>query len=381
MRPIRRSTVLGALIVLGSLVVAIASPPGATAATGGWTIGWTPSTIVEGVSTSIVLTGTNTAGGSSVGCISLRVPSEFSVGAAGVNAVQPAHAWTADPPSAGTGGLTTVKVHAVTEADVLKGDGDSVVFHTTVTGMVPGTYVWPADSLDHANCTSGIDSSSVNIAVVAAGPTPTPVATATPKPTPTPTARPTPTPRPATAAPTVSPTPNNTVTPSAPPTSTPSPTATPATTAGPSEQASIAPGSSPPTASTSPTPTPSDQLEAGAPTFGPPSDGGATGGGAAAGAESPDDGSGATGPLTVAAEADGAGIDASLVATSLTRLDGMVWVVPSLVLTVPGLLLLLAIAAQVAAGAAWVPVVRRKLGPARSGLRVPTFGPHRHGPG
>jgi hypothetical protein len=39
--------------------------------------------------------------------------------------------------------------------------------------------------------------------------------------------------------------------------------------------------------------------------------------------------------------------------------------VPSLVLTVPGLLLVLAILAQIAAGAAWVPVVRRKLGPFR----------------
>jgi hypothetical protein len=45
------------------------------------------------------------------------------------------------------------------------------------------------------------------------------------------------------------------------------------------------------------------------------------------------------------------------------RLDGLlVWAVPSLVLTAPGLLLLLAILAQIGGAAAWLPVVRRKLG-------------------
>jgi hypothetical protein len=56
-------------------------------------------------------------------------------------------------------------------------------------------------------------------------------------------------------------------------------------------------------------------------------------------------------------------VDAQLVASTLLRLDGMiVWAVPSLVLTVPGLLLLLTILAQLAGAAAWLPVVRRKLG-------------------
>jgi hypothetical protein len=45
------------------------------------------------------------------------------------------------------------------------------------------------------------------------------------------------------------------------------------------------------------------------------------------------------------------------------RLDGLlVWAVPSLVLTVPGLLLLFTILAQIAGAAAWLPLVRRKLG-------------------
>jgi hypothetical protein len=38
------------------------------------------------------------------------------------------------------------------------------------------------------------------------------------------------------------------------------------------------------------------------------------------------------------------------------------WGVPSLVLTVPGLLLIIAMAAQVVGAAAWMPLVRRSLG-------------------
>jgi len=38
------------------------------------------------------------------------------------------------------------------------------------------------------------------------------------------------------------------------------------------------------------------------------------------------------------------------------------WLVPAAILAVPGLLLLLAVAAQVAVGIAWVPVSRRVLG-------------------
>jgi hypothetical protein len=58
-----------------------------------------------------------------------------------------------------------------------------------------------------------------------------------------------------------------------------------------------------------------------------------------------------------------ASIDQSLVTSSLAGLPGiLVWAVPSLVLAVPGVLLILAILAQVVAAAAWMPVVRRTLG-------------------
>jgi hypothetical protein len=47
----------------------------------------------------------------------------------------------------------------------------------------------------------------------------------------------------------------------------------------------------------------------------------------------------------------------------LTTFGGLLdWAVPTVVLTVPGLLLLLAIAAQVTGGLVWIPIVRRFLG-------------------
>jgi hypothetical protein len=56
-------------------------------------------------------------------------------------------------------------------------------------------------------------------------------------------------------------------------------------------------------------------------------------------------------------------LDPKVATASLMRLDGLlVWAVPSFALAVPGLLLLLAILAQVAGAAAWLPVARRKLG-------------------
>ena len=69
--------------------------------------------------------------------------------------------------------------------------------------------------------------------------------------------------------------------------------------------------------------------------------------------------------LTVGGTTAATGIGPAMTLSTLTRLDGIIWAVPSLALTVPGLLLLLAVLAQIAAGASWVPVVRRKVGGAR----------------
>ena len=64
--------------------------------------------------------------------------------------------------------------------------------------------------------------------------------------------------------------------------------------------------------------------------------------------------------LPVADQDEARPVDVSL-AASVSGL-GLSWVVPNLVLTVPGLLLVLVIGAQAVGGALWLPIVRRRVG-------------------
>lgn len=350
-RPVARAgRILLVVITIGSLAVAV--PTVVLGASGGWTIARTPSSVVAGVKTAIDVTATNTAGGSSLGCVRLQVPAAFVVDAVVVDAVQPSHAWTADAPAAGPSGSTIVQVHGVTEGDILKGDGDTVDFHVTVTGTGSGAYSWPAESRDHATCTSGIDTDSITVSIVAAqptaAPTPTPTASPTPRPTPSPTPRPSPTPM---ATPTATPPPGP-ATPRptqggggiGPPSATPSPSpvATP-----PATQPSSSPASEPSASSNA------DSSETPSAASGTTVDGHG---------RPPADPPAAIRPYVVGTSGALDSLDADLAGAALARLDHLVWAVPGLALTVPGLLLLLAILAQVAAGAAWLPIVRRKLG-------------------
>jgi hypothetical protein len=81
---------------------------------------------------------------------------------------------------------------------------------------------------------------------------------------------------------------------------------------------------------------------------------GSSGGGSGGGPQRPD-GSGIT-----VGDGDGAPFD--LVSGGLGTFDNIDWAVPALALTVPGLLLMLAVLAQLSVGAVWLPVVRRWLG-------------------
>ena len=56
----------------------------------------------------------------------------------------------------------------------------------------------------------------------------------------------------------------------------------------------------------------------------------------------------------------GSAIDVSLAAVG--SLGNLSWAVPSLVLAVPGLLLVLAVLAQAVGGVLWLPVIRRRIG-------------------
>jgi hypothetical protein len=321
-------------LLLPAFLLAVLSAGLASAASGGWTIARSPSSVNKGVATNISFTATNVAGGSSLGCVRLEPPRAFTVNSVVVDSVSGSLNWTADAPTAGSG-YTLVQIHASTKADVIKVDGDVVRFHVRVIGTTAGSYTWPAESRDDEKCKSGIDTDSVTVAILGTSPTPTPTPQPTPKPTPKPTPRPTP-------APTGTPTPTTRAT--ASPTATPTPTRTARST--PSANPTTAPASTP---------------SASAPAGYPPSGGGSAGSG---GTGLPRGGDGETDPFRVGTgDERSRQIDTQVAASGLMRLDGLlVWAVPSLVFTVPGLLLLLAILAQIAGAAAWLPFARRKLG-------------------
>ncbi len=204
---------------------------------------------------------------------------------------------------------------------------------------------------------------TVKITVTAPPPTPTPTPAPTPVPTAAPTPAPTPKPTPApTARPAATPTPRPTIgpivtlpplpslgplpTPPPRPTSapTPQPTARPTPAASPTPVPSAKP-SAPVSSQTQPPPAPGEQN-------GPPS-----GGGGPAAGSGPTPRSTTTPPFAVPGTTALTELDIDL---SLT-LGGFEWAIPTLVLTVPGILLLLALLAQAVVGVLWLPVTRRWL--------------------
>ena len=204
-------------------------------------------------------------------------------------------------------------------------------------------------------------------------PTPVPTPAPTPRPTPAPTPRPTPTPiiplptlpLPTLPLPSISipPLPIPTRTPR--PTDTPGPTATPrATGSTPSQTPTLTPTATSSAGTTSPSPgsTPGAAADP-TPT---PTPGGAGGPGiaGASGGPGPTPGGGFT-PDDPEFTVGRSGLDPidGLIDINVVGFDGLIeWAVPAMVLSVPGLLLLLAVLAQAAGGLLWLPVVRRWLG-------------------
>lgn len=205
---------------------------------------------------------------------------------------------------------------------------------------------------------------TVSIVVTAPSPTPTPATTPTPPPSPAPTPSPSPTstpglplptlppptlplpsvPLPTLPLPTPRPTPPPTPAPTTRPTPTPTPTPAPSATPSPAVTPDAGRATPSPARSSGTEPRPSDSPLPGA---------GTTTGGP------PDRPSGGFG---VGGGDDGLGDDV-LVGTGLLGFDGLIeFAIPSLVFTVPGLLLVLAVLAQGLVGAFWLPFVRRWLG-------------------
>jgi hypothetical protein len=241
----------------------------------------------------------------------------------------------------------------------------------------------------------GLSNTATVTLTVAAAPTPAPTPTPTPAPTPTPTPAPTPTPTPAptptpTPKPTSTPTPTPTATPGPTPTPRPTSTATPGPTPTPTPRPTTLPTLSPlptvppvptlppigsPSPGTTTTGTPSTTSTprptadpaasaAGTPTAGPTDPG--AGGGPVASTSGGSGGGPSTPPPAIHEEpftinAPDRGGTVELDASSIT-LAGFEWAVPALVLTVPGLLLIIAVAVETMIGLAWLPVARRWVG-------------------
>lgn len=217
-------------------------------------------------------------------------------------------------------------------------------------------------------------SNTVTVHINVNAPTPTPTPAPTPAPTPVPTPAPTPVPTPTATPrptlfppPTLPPLPTLAPLPSLPPVPTlrpgEDPVPTPSTLPAPSPSARPTPGDDDrPTPSPSPSPSPSASPGPGG--AGGPIDptGGGTGTTGPASA-----GQGRAGPVAVEAGAGAPGLGVEIGSLGF---DGFTWAVPALVLSVPGLLLMI-LAAQGVIGLAWLPLARRWLGSDRRRRKRP----------
>ena len=217
----------------------------------------------------------------------------------------------------------------------------------------------------------GLASSSIATVSIQVTPTPTPTPQPTPRPTPVPTPRPTPVPTP---APTPVPTPAPTPTVPLPSLPVPTPIPLPSVSLPPLPGTTATPRPTPrPTgpAGGSPSPSASSAQSTSASPSAPSSPGGsgpgggagttttigsgASGGGpAASGAPGTDEP--ARRPFAIGAGDPGVG---ALGGATVFHFGGFEWAVPSLVLTVPGALVLLVVLLQAAGGVIWLPLVRR----------------------
>ena len=338
--------------------------PAPAAAASLWAIVALPATIQEGKDTVVQFTVTNLGVLlDELGCVEVSIPGSFDAKEAKVVSKPTGTKWNAGESGSSGSGRTAV-YRADKDDDVLVG-GQIAVFSIKVKASSAGAFTWTARAWSSRDCSGGTFLALPLAIVVTPDLTPTPTPTPTPQPTPTvePTTAPTPTPTP---APTPRPTPTPTPTPGPSPTPRPTPTPRPGTTPTPkpSPVASPSPGASPtpvasPTPDTTPTPT-SDPGSFPPPSRDPGSDPtppGTTGEGGPG-----DGGSGTQLRIGRASETDGTGPEIDVSLAAFETLGNLTWAVPSLVLAVPGLLLVLAVLAQAVGGVLWLPVIRRRIG-------------------
>lgn len=360
-RDLRRGRML--LAAVAAVLTILGSTQGAAAATT-WQITRTPSSSQAGAQTTYRVTFSNLGGPSGdadLGCVRITIPATFSGVSAQIAGVPAGTTWLTS-----LSGSTTVTIRASNGGSRLDpGSGDTVSTDIVASTLGLGTLAWTANAFESQDCQKSFGDPAVLTILIAPAPTPVPTPTPAPVPTPTPAATPAPTPQ-ATPVPTARPTAAPTATPTDDPTLEPTPDAT-ATTVP-----SLDPSPSPtdgPTESPSIDATPAPTSSSGG--AGPTTGGGSTsaGGGTIPNAGSAGGGADPTGaPGAVIAMP---GVDGQAArAAGVVAVDGMLslafgdvdWMVPGLVLTVPGLLIVIVVVVQVAGGLIWVPVARRRLG-------------------
>jgi hypothetical protein len=360
------------------LFAVLMAAPSAVLAARAWTIARAPATVPVGVAATITLIVKNVGGdggGDEITCVVVDVPASFAVSTYAVVSVKgvtsaASHEWYAY--SSTSGGTTRIAFKNPSDDNPLVGlpVGDSATFRVAGTASAAGTMSWTAMAFDKpgsagsTKCGSG-QFPTVGLTFTVSGTsTPPPTPAPTPPPTPAPTPPPTPTPRP-------------TVTPRPTPVPTARPTVTPASTIAPAPP--TASGETPaPTARPSGTPSPVASLNISTtprPTVVPAHSVGASP------RASSDPGSAALITVGRRDRGDGSGNEITglgdAVSTALLQLGLAGWTVPAVALSVPGLLLLLVVALQLAGGAAWLPIARRwlsKMAPQRRTSVAPDLG-------
>jgi hypothetical protein len=349
--------------LLPMLLVVVAGTGRGFAATSGWSIALSPTTVTAATATPIKATFTNLGGPDGtreLGCVRISLPLTFTISSASVVGKPPGSAWSASV------GLGMVRISSPSGGDRLPPDGrTSVTAAITVLALTPGTYTWTANAYRQGDCTDGF-SEPISLKVVVdldILPVPTALPTILPTALPTilPTALPSVLP---TLLPTARPTPTPAPTPPSATTPTPTPTATPRSAGTP------LPGETPPGAGSTPN---GSSGGSGA------SSGGSGGSRATPGSTanaspmpSPSADAGLAMPAGPTDPSSGGAPPITLTSGFETPMGGgFEWAVPGLVLSVPGLLIvLLAIGVQLVGAIAWLPIVRRRIGAFGFGRRV-----------
>jgi hypothetical protein len=304
-----------------ALVIGLGMPMTVSAAVGLWTLVASPLTAQMGVSTTFTLTATNEDPLNQIGCVEVSVTSNFEVEATAIANGLP---WTIGDSDS----HTKVTLRSKATGGSL-GVLESVVFTVQATPLDAGTWTWSGTAYQDISCGGSPLPGVALVAIVVTDSAPTLVPTALPTLLPT-------------ALPTVIPI----------PTATPAPTATllPSRDPGPTQ---------------SPEPAPPGPVRSEPP---PTSDGAGTGTGTGSGAI-PSPGL-EVGRDQVAVSATDVTIDPDLSTTRVGIRPLLALAVPAVVIAGPGLLLILAFAAQVTGALAWLPIVRRHLGERRARRRV-----------